>query len=122
MKNIANMNILTCYEKLFNKDSIIHNIGCFIILPITIIHIITIFIFYIKHINVLRNKISDIRYKIENINSAKSKKTRKSKNKNKNKTENKMINNINIDNIKDNKKKNNIKNNANNPPKNRQKK
>ena len=47
VKNIANMKILTCYEKLFTKDSIIHNIGCFVILPIIIIHIITIFIFYI---------------------------------------------------------------------------
>ena len=115
------MKILTCYEKLFTKDSIIHNIGCLVILPITIFHIIIIFIFYIKHINELRNKISDIRSKIKNINLTKSKINRKSKNKNnnkkrennKNKIENNMINSTNIDNIKGNKKKRNIKKIAN---------
>jgi hypothetical protein len=117
VKNIANMKILTCYKKLFTKEAIIHNIGCFVIFPITIIHIITIIIFYSKHINEMRNIISDIRNKLKNINSLKSKKAAKSKNKTKN-------NIINIDNNKEKKKKISIKNNANenkknNPPKNK---
>ena len=111
VKNIANMKILACYEKLFTKEAIVHNIGCFVIIPISIIHIITIIIFYIKHINELRNIISDLRNKIKNIDSIKSKKSKKSKNKNKKKTENNIISGINIDNIKDNKKKKNKKNN-----------
>ena len=36
IKNIANLNFLFCYKKLFNKDGIINNIGCYILLLMNI--------------------------------------------------------------------------------------
>ena len=44
IKNFLNFNFLVCYKKLFNKNGIINNIGCYIILAIIIFHIISIFI------------------------------------------------------------------------------
>ena len=48
IKNIINYNFLICYKKLLNKEGILNNIGCYIILAIILFHIITIFAFYIK--------------------------------------------------------------------------
>ena len=65
--NIANINIMNCYMELFNKKGILHNIGCFIIIPIIIFYIISIFIFYFKQKNELKNKIKEININIDNL-------------------------------------------------------
>ena len=40
IKNIANLNFLVCYKKLFKKDGIINNIGCYIMFGIIFFHIL----------------------------------------------------------------------------------
>ena len=67
IKNIANINILVCYKRLFTKDGIIYNIGSFIILAIIIFHIISIFIFYLKQYDTLKDKINYITIAIKNL-------------------------------------------------------
>ena len=57
---------MICYKKLFSKEGIINNIGCYIIISILILHIISIFIFYIKQVNKMRSIILDIIYSIKN--------------------------------------------------------
>ena len=66
IKNIANFNILKCYNKLFSKKGIKNNLGSFIILPIIIFHIICIILFYSKNFNVIEDKIKDIIFGITN--------------------------------------------------------
>ena len=66
IKNIANFNILICYKVLFNKKGIIKNIGFFLIIPILILHIIFIILFYIKYLNDLKNKIKEIIFGLSN--------------------------------------------------------
>ena len=60
IKNIVNLNFLFCYKKLFNKDGIINNIGCYILLFIIIFHFISIFVFYINEFNLIKKKIKEI--------------------------------------------------------------
>ena len=38
IKNIINFEFLKCYKKLFNKEGILNNIGCFILLAIIVFH------------------------------------------------------------------------------------
>ena len=57
IKNILNFNFLLCYKLLFQKDGIINNIGCYIILAIILFYIITIFVFYINDFSLLKKKI-----------------------------------------------------------------
>ena len=66
LKNIANINILACYKKLFSKNGIIHNIGAYIIVFIILLHIIFIFIFYIRQIDSIKAKLKDILFGIIN--------------------------------------------------------
>ena len=60
IKNIANLNILVCYKKLFKKDGIINNIGCYIMSGIIFFHLITIIVFYAKGFILLKKKINKL--------------------------------------------------------------
>ena len=60
IKNIANLNFLVCYRKLFKKVSIIYNIGSYIILVIILFHIISIFVFSTHDYFVIKKKIKKI--------------------------------------------------------------
>ena len=60
IKNIINFEFLKCYIKLFNKEGILNNIGCFILLAIICFHILTIFIFIINQFSSIINKINNI--------------------------------------------------------------
>ena len=107
IKNIANLNFLVCYKKLFQKDGIINNYGCYSMLAIIFFHIITIFIFIINGFSSLKKKIYNIickMNKFKNINKNEKGKNDKFKN---------LFNKISIyKNIK--RRKINIKNNINN--------
>ena len=60
IKNIINYQFLICYKKLFRKDGIMNNIGCYILLTIILFHIISIFIFYLNDFSNLKKKINGI--------------------------------------------------------------
>ena len=66
IKNIANLNILICYKKLFSKKGLFPNFGGLLISLIIIFHIISILIFFLKQILILIKKIDDIIYAIKN--------------------------------------------------------
>ena len=93
IKNFLNFKILTCYRKLFNKEGIINNIGCFILFAIILFHIITIIVFSINQFSVLKNKIKKITYekKLSKKYQIKTKKKSKHKNTNKKNIENTKI-------------------------------
>ena len=64
--NFINFKLLVCYKKLFNKEGILNNVGCYIIFSIIIFHIITIIILSIKQFSFIKKsikKISSIKYK-----------------------------------------------------------
>ena len=67
-KNIANINILVCYKKLFTKIGVYRNIGCIIIALLFTFHLINVFIFYIKQIDKIKNIIEDIICARKNMN------------------------------------------------------
>ena len=60
IKNIVNLNFLVCYKKLFRKDAIINNIGCYIIFSIILFHIISICVLYAHDLNLIKKKIKEI--------------------------------------------------------------
>ena len=66
VKNIANINILVCYDKLFSKKGILHNIGFYLLIIIEIFHVICAYIFYKKELNTINNKINDIDFAVQN--------------------------------------------------------
>ena len=74
LKNIANFNLFICVKVLFSKKGTTKNVGFFILIVIKLFHIISIFLFYLKELNSLKNKIKDI---ILSKNYLKSKKTEK---------------------------------------------
>ena len=65
IKNIANFDILICYNLLFSKNGIKHNIGFFIILTIIIIYLFLVVIYYSKK-QILNDKINEIALGIKN--------------------------------------------------------
>ena len=67
IKYFANFNFLVCYKNLFNKNGIIYNIGCYIILSIIIFHIINICIFIKKHFTLIKEIIKGIALQINKI-------------------------------------------------------
>ena len=67
IKNIANICILSCTEKLFCKNGIIKNIGFYLIMALILFHIITIFIFYKRQKNSINKIIKDIIFAIKNF-------------------------------------------------------
>ena len=60
IKNIANLNIILCYKKLFKKAGMINNIGCYLLFGINFFHIITIFIFFISDFSLIKKNINYI--------------------------------------------------------------
>ena len=67
IKNIANINLMTCYNVLFSKKGIKKNYGSYSLIPITLIHYVLISLFYgKKYYLILKNKIIDISYGIIN--------------------------------------------------------
>ena len=68
IKNIANINLLICYKVLFSSKGIISNVGCYMNIFIIVLHIICIIIFYTRQINVIKEKIKDIVFGINNWN------------------------------------------------------
>ena len=81
IKNIANIQLLKCYKSLFSKKGIEYNIGCFIIIPIFIFHLICIIIFYRYQFDQIKNKIQDIFFGIKNFKLIKLAKRKRKKNK-----------------------------------------
>ena len=67
INNIANLKILMCYRNLLTKSGVIKNIGNYIIIGILLFHIICNFIFYMQQLKILKNKIKDIIFGIENF-------------------------------------------------------
>ena len=68
IKNYLNLNVLVCYEQLISKAGILLNIGFYIISCIIIFHVISIFLFCLKHWILTKNKIYDIKNAIVNLN------------------------------------------------------
>ena len=68
IKNIANINLLICYKVLFSSKGIISNVGCYMNIFIIVLHIICIIIFYTSQINIIKEKINDIVFGINNWN------------------------------------------------------
>ena len=96
IKNVANLNLLSCNKSLFTKEGLIKNVGFYIFIILIIIRIISLFIFYIKQLELLKKKIENINYAIHNLDIIK----KENGNKKQKKKEN---NNINIINNDDNK-------------------
>ena len=72
IKNIANLSLLKCVKVLFTKTGISKNVGFYIFIFFIIFHIITLFVFYIKELDLLINKIKDIIYSLNNLHLIKS--------------------------------------------------
>ena len=110
VKNYVNFGILVCYRELFTKKGIIHNIGCYIIIPLFIFYFVCIIIFYNKEFSIIKESIKDIAFGIRNYNLIKEKEKPKITSTNRKKIninkENKKKN-INILNTGVNKRKNN---------------
>ena len=67
IKNIANLNLLKCFKVLFNIIGILKNVGFYIFIVIILFHTITLFIFYIKELNLLINKIKLLIFVLNNF-------------------------------------------------------
>ena len=79
INNIANFNILSCYKKLFNKNGISNNIGCYLIFIIILFHILTILIFSINQFSSIVNTIKNILSQLPGFSSVKKEKNEKIK-------------------------------------------
>ena len=66
INNIINIQIVKCYKILFSKEGIIDNISFYLIIPIIILHILSIFIFYVYQKKDIFDKIKEIIYAIIN--------------------------------------------------------
>ena len=108
INNIINFKFLICYEKLFNKEGILNNIGSYIMLAFILFHIITIFTFNIQSFHYIKKKIRFIASKLR-----KTKENKKDKKKEYSKKQISKINDIYIykrnKNISNKQKPNNIK-------------
>ena len=72
-KNYANLNLFVCHKSLFSKEGLIKNVGFHIFIAIIIIRIINLFIFYKKQKNLLKKKIKNLIYAVNNIDLIKKK-------------------------------------------------
>ena len=68
IKNFANLNLLVCRRSLFNKEGMLKNIGCYILISIIIFHIVNIIIFYVKQLELIKSKIKNIINAKNNLN------------------------------------------------------
>ena len=66
IKNIANLNILKCYQVLFNLNVILINIGFYVIIVIFIFHLIYTIFIHKKQLDILNNKAGDIIFCLKN--------------------------------------------------------
>ena len=66
INNLININVLKCYKLLFSKEGISNNIGFFISLPIILLFIIGVIIFYVYDYKKLKIKIELIIYAKKN--------------------------------------------------------
>ena len=66
INNIANINILKCYQTLFSKNGIKKNLGFLIIIPIIIFHFISLILLLTKSLTIIKNLIKDIIFGIKN--------------------------------------------------------
>ena len=66
-KNIANIHILKCYKLLFSKEGISKNIGFYILIPIMLLLIICIIIFFVYDYKKLKKKIEFLVYAKKNF-------------------------------------------------------
>ena len=57
---VSNLCVMKCYNVFFTKDGIKDNIGTYIIIPIILLKIIFIIIFYKRDLPLIKNKINDI--------------------------------------------------------------
>ena len=89
INNIANIQLMKCYELLFSKEGIINNIAFYLIIPIIIFHFISICIFSIYQKKEIYNKINDITYAINNRHLMSNKKKKNQILRNKNEENNK---------------------------------
>ena len=78
-KNIANIDILKCYDNLFDIIGIIYNIGFYVISFILIYHIISFFVFYLRQSDTIIENINNIyKEKKAKLNTIKFTKNKKS--------------------------------------------
>ena len=98
IKNVANLNFLICNNSLFCKEGLLKNIASYLIGTIIIFHVINTIIFYIKKLELLKNKISDIIFTIKNLRILKKKKKKTKKKKDNIENKNKLDDINNIDN------------------------
>ena len=83
-KNIANIDILKCYDNLFDIIGIIYNIGFYVISFILIYHIISFFIFYLRQSDTIKENINNIyKEKKAKLNTIKFTKNKKGSDRNK---------------------------------------
>ena len=68
IKSFTNINFIICYENLKSPKNIFSNVGSYIQILFLIFHIISIFIFYLKQLNLISSQINDIIYAIEHFN------------------------------------------------------
>ena len=71
VSNLLNLEVMKCYKVLFNKEGVKNNIGALFVIPIILIHIASIIIFYSKGFDAIKkkiNKIIDIKFNKNNIN------------------------------------------------------
>ena len=97
IKSLTNVNTLKCYYLLTSKEYILKNVGFFIICPVFVLHLISIFIFFFKEIKKIQQIISDIINNKKNIIKDKAKENpplKKSKKNKKIKSNNNIITNV----------------------------
>ena len=63
IKTIINLNVIKCYNDLFNINGIKNNIGFYIISPIVILHLLSVILFYTIDKKNVFNQIKDIIFK-----------------------------------------------------------
>ena len=67
IKNNINFKFLVCSKRLFNKEGIINNYGFYLIFVIMIFHIITILIFSLKQLSLLKKRIENISIELQSV-------------------------------------------------------
>ena len=60
IKNIVNFKIMICYDVFLSVEGIIHNIGFFSSLPVFVVYLICLFMFYKKDFNLIKAEINKI--------------------------------------------------------------
>jgi len=74
IKNVANFGALKCFNLLSNKDRIKYNIGIYSFIPTFISYIVCLIIFIKVDFNIIKEKIKDLLWAIENLKYIKNKK------------------------------------------------